>query len=259
MHFLLTLLGVIVGLFFMGSSVSQTVPSMILFLNIPGLEIILGGLIVITFISYSPYELLVIIKTTFGSYFSKKTKPEALIERFSNHAKLVMAKGYIGLEPEISKSDDCPIVKNALELIIAGYAKEDIRTISTNAAIEHIERMKDASRLMSIFGNASPGLGMIGTVIGLVVMLNNMGSDFSTVGPAMSIALLTTLYGVFLSTMFFIPIADKIAKQIEIEKIKYKIVIDGIWYLSEKRNYVYIKDALKSHQFLNGKLKDNEK
>lgn len=243
----------------MGRSLSQTVPNMTLFLNIPGLEIILGGLVIITFISYRPYELLVIIKTTIRSFISKNTKPEALIERFSNKAKVVMAKGHIGLKPDISKSNDCPIVKNALELMIDGYTKEDIRTISTNAAVEHIERMKDASRLMSILGNAAPGLGMIGTVLGLVVMLNNMGSDFSTIGPAMSIALLTTLYGGIFSTMFFLPMADKIGKQIEIEKAKYKIVIDGIWYLSEKRNYVYIKDALSSHQYVDGKSKDDEK
>jgi len=259
MHVLITLLGIIIGLFFMGRSVTQTVPSFALFLSIPGLEIIFGGLVVITFISYRPYELLVIIKTTIRSFIAKKISQEALIERFSNQAKLVMAKGYIGLEPEISKSNDCPIVKNALELIIAGYTKEDIHTINTNAAVEHIERMKDASRLMSILGNAAPGLGMIGTVLGLVVMLNNMGSDFSTIGPAMSIALLTTLYGGLFSTLFFLPMADKIGKQLEIEKAKYKIVIDGIWYLSEKRNYVYIKDALSSHQYLNGKLKDDEK
>lgn len=259
MSLLITLIGIIIGLFLMSYSVSQTVPTVTVFLNIPGLEIIFGGLVVITFITYKPNELFVMIKTTMSSFLSKEIDPETLITRFIKYAKLNMAHGYIGLEPEISKLDNCPIVKNALELMIAGYAKEDIQTISTNAAIEHIERMKASSRLMSIFGNAAPGLGMIGTVIGLVVMLHNMNGDMSTIGPAMAVALLTTLYGGLLSTLFFLPMADKIEKKLEVEKIKYKMVLDGILYLSEKRNYVYIKDALSSHQFFNGNLKDNEK
>lgn len=254
MSLLVGLFGIIIGLFFIGWSMMQMLPNIAMFISIPGLEIIFGGLIVITFIAYKPYDLLVIIKTAISSLFPKGIKTKSLIDRFTDQSKIIMSKSFVGLEPEISKLDDCPIVQNALELMIAGYSQEDIHTISRNAAIEHIDRMQDASRLMSILGSASPGLGMIGTVLGLVVMLNNMSDDFSSIGPSMSVALLTTLYGGFLSTLVFLPMADKIKKQLEVEKIKYKIVIDGIRCLSEKRNYVYVKDALNSHLFPRGRV-----
>jgi len=259
MSLLLGLVGIIFGLFLMGWSVEQTVPNIMLFVNLPGMGIIFGGLIVITFIAYKPYELIVIVKTTVVSFFTNKLSKEPLIERFTEHAKIIMSKGFLGLEPEVSKMHDCPIVANAIELMIAGYSKEDIQAISRNAIIEHIERLKDASRLMTILGHSAPGLGMIGTVLGLIVMLNNMGDDISSIGPAMAIALLTTLYGVFLSTLIFLPLSDKIKKQLDVEKTKYKIVIDGILYLNEKRNYVYVRDALNSHLFPSGKLDSNEK
>ena len=259
MGLILGLVGIIIGLFLMGWSIAQTVPDVILFINIPGLQIISGGLIVITFIAYKPFELMVILKTTVSSFFKNTLSTETLIERFTNQAKIVMSKGFLGLEPELSKMTDCPIVRNASELMIAGYSIEDIQAISQNSVIEHIERLKDAARLMTILGNAAPGLGMIGTVLGLIVMLNNMGDDMSSIGPAMAVALLTTLYGVFLSTLMFLPMSDKIKKQIEVEKTKYKIVIDGILYLSEKRNYVYVKDALNSHLFSNSNITNDEK
>jgi len=77
-------------------------------------------------------------------------------------------------------------------------------------------------------GKVSPAYGMIGTVVGLIAMLYNMGEDMSAIGPSMSIALITTLYGVLFATAIFNPFADKISRNMELQIINYRIDVEFI-------------------------------
>jgi len=100
---------------------------------------------------------------------------------------------------------------------------------------------------------------MIGTVVGLIAMLHNMGGDIASIGPSMSIALVTTLYGVALNMLIFTPLAEKTRRQLELLSVNYKIIIDGIVYLHEKRNYVFMRDALNAHLLPKYELQSDEK
>ena len=95
-------------------------------------------------------------------------------------------------------------------------------------------------------GDAAPAFGMIGTVIGLVAMMANM-DDPKTIGPAMAVALLTTLWGTFLSNVVFLPVADKLKYRSTTEKLKLTIGIDGVMAIQSGQNPRVVASVLSSY------------
>ena len=144
-------------------------------------------------------------------------------------------------------------------MLVAGYKKEDIKYIIENHTIERIDRLRDNVKLLKNLASYSPAFGMIGTVIGLIAMLHDMGDNIASIGPSMSVALITTLYGVAFNMLLFTPLAEKTRRQLELLIINYRIILDGIVYLHEKRNYVFMRDALNAHLLPKYKLQSDEK
>jgi len=244
---LMTFLGVAAGFVLVFFSINSIAPSMAIYYSLSGIGIIAGGLLAITFISYRSTGFVYLIATVWEILVNSIEKPKYVALRFTEYAKNVMQNGYIALEKELPKLEEQSIEKIALEMLIAGYSKEDLKYIIENNTIERLERLKDNAKLLKNLASYAPAFGMIGTVIGLIAMLHNMGSDISSIGPAMSIALITTLYGIALSMLIFTPLAEKLRKQYELEAVNFRIILDGITYLHEKRNYVFMRDALNAH------------
>lgn len=96
------------------------------------------------------------------------------------------------------------------------------------------------------FGDVAPAMGMIGTLIGLVAMLSNM-DDPKAIGPAMAVALLTTLYGAFLANVVALPIATKLANRSGEEKLNMSLVLDGIIGIADGQNPRVIESILKNY------------
>src|SRR5690606_39560300 len=90
-----------------------------------------------------------------------------------------------------------------------------------------LERLEEGKRIFKAMGDAAPAFGMIGTLVGLVQMLTTM-DDPSTIGPAMAVALLTTLYGALIANVVCLPIVDKLDAKFEDEEVNQTLVIDEI-------------------------------
>lgn len=100
--------------------------------------------------------------------------------------------------------------------------------------------------MFTAFGDVAPAMGMIGTLVGLVAMLSNM-DDPKSIGPAMAVALLTTLYGAILSNMVFFPIADKLSLRREQEKLNRRLIMDGVLAIQDGQNPRVIDSYLKNY------------
>jgi len=100
----------------------------------------------------------------------------------------------------------------------------------------------------------APSFGMLGTVVGLIAMLKSLSQDISQLGPNMALALTTTLYGVIFSAVFFGPMAEKVRRLGEDELINYEIIKRGAALLAERRNPVYVRDALNAFLVERAKL-----
>ena len=111
---------------------------------------------------------------------------------------------------------DDPFIKRGIRMIADGFSAEAIRASLERERDLDYERIDDGHKIFKAFGEAAPGMGMVGTLIGLVSMFGHM-DDPKKIGPGMAIALLTTLYGAVLSNVVFLPIADKLANRAEEE------------------------------------------
>lgn len=257
---LFTLLGFIAGMALMAISIDAISSNMIIYYSLPSLGIILGGLIISVFISYRSIGAMYLIQTIFEVLTRSVFLPKYIALRFTDYSKIVSKEGFVGLEKEIAKLDNSSqIEKSALEMLVAGYSKEDIKYIIENNTIERLDRLRDNVKLLKNLASYSPAFGMIGTVVGLIAMLHNMGDDIASIGPSMSVALITTLYGVALNMTIFTPLAEKTRRQLELLTVNYKIIIDGVVYLHEKRNYVFMRDALNAHLLPKYKIQSDAK
>ena len=107
----------------------------------------------------------------------------------------------------------------------------------------NLERLEDGQRIFKAIGDSAPAFGMIGTLVGLVQMLANL-ADPATIGPAMAIALLTTLYGALVANLIALPIADKLALKSKVEEVNQTLVLDGIMQIRDSKSPALIREML---------------
>ncbi len=148
----------------------------------------------------------------------------------------------LALESEIENVDD-PFIKKGILLAIDGIEPEVIQDIM-NAEIAAMEERHDKGRTILVkAGDYAPAWGMIGTLIGLVLMLNNLQNP-ETIGPSMAVALLTTFYGTLLANLIFIPMSGKLENKTDEEVFLKQIIIEGIIGVQSGQNPNILKEKL---------------
>lgn len=149
------------------------------------------------------------------------------------------------LEDEATKNKTLGgFLKYALTLLMNGYKEPDLRLfLGDFIESTHQRRMVPVTILHQMGGHA-PAFGMVGTLVGLVIMMSNMGSDPSKIGPAMAVALLATLYGVVAARFIFMPAATKTQQILEIERHRRYMQLEGIVLIAQKKPPLYVQDRL---------------
>jgi chemotaxis protein MotA len=131
-------------------------------------------------------------------------------------------------------------------MLIDGNSKEVVDTVLHKDLKATIDRHTWGAKVFSATADVAPAMGMIGTLIGLVQMLSNM-SDPKSIGPAMAVALLTTLYGAIIANMIAMPIADKLTLRKTDELRARSMCIDGVLAIQEGQNPRIIESMLKAY------------
>lgn len=204
---LATILGIIIsfGLVLMAILTSG---SIFIFIDVPSLMIVIGGTLGCCFTNYpigQVIRIIGIIKKTFA--FSLESA-DVTIARFMDYANKARKEGILALEGAVSQTSD-PFIAKGLQLIIDGMEADSVREVMELELASLQNRHQIGIDLLNTFATFAPAMGMIGTVIGLVQMLQNM-SDPSSIGPAMAVALLTTFYGAILANLIFTPLSGKL-------------------------------------------------
>lgn len=205
--------------------------SLLMFLNIPSILIVLGGTLAATLIRFTPGQFMEAIATSWRAIFPPKEMnalPE-LIDLTEDILKVTRRNGILAAE---NVEIDNRFYQETLQMLIDGYSEEAMHAYLQEQ--QHIFREK-AERAAAVFramGDAAPAFGMIGTLVGLIQMLANL-SDPNSIGPAMAVALLTTLYGAMLANMFALPVADKIESWAESERERMALISDAIHYIQQ--------------------------
>jgi len=224
---ILSAAGLVLGAIFMGSGLK-------IFINIPSLCIVMGGTIGVTLIAYPLKDFLSVIKVVQKALFTKNISATELISKFTDFAKITRKEGILALESEIKEVKD-EFLKKGVQLSIDGFEPQQIQNI-LDTEIDFVrDRHKLGADIFTTMGTFAPAMGMIGTLIGLVQMLQSM-DDPSTIGPAMAVALLTTFYGSLMANICFMPIAGKLKTRSKEEMLTREMTIQGIISLSNGDN-----------------------
>lgn len=220
-------IGLAIGMVFGALFMSGINPIAIFLSDIPSIILVFGGTIGVTIASSTMPAAInaikVLLKALMGGAASDPTENIKLLIDFADTAR---KEGLLALEPQLDKIDD-PFFKKGMEMAVDGTDPEDLRDQMTIDIDKTKARHKDGVAFFVTAAGFAPGMGMIGTVVGLVQMLGNL-SDPSSLGPSMAVAFLTTLWGAFLANFFFIPFSNKLKKLSAEEVASKEIVLEGI-------------------------------
>ena len=182
--------------------------SLWIFINIPGLLIVIGGTLATCFIKFTMEDIINSIRVAMKAFTVKIDPPEEIMEKMVSVAKVAKERGLMALESE--KPDD-EFAAKAFQFLADGFDEQQIKELLQKDINLTIQRHVTGRGVFKGMGGSAPAFGMIGTLIGLVQMLANMANP-QDIGPAMAVALLTTLYGALIANLVCLPLADKLAQ-----------------------------------------------
>ncbi len=239
---LATLLGLIGGLAFvvmamvLGGSIGM-------FVDITSILIVVGGSTFVVLMKFTIGQFFGATKIAGKAFMFKADEPEDLIAKIVEMADAARKGGFLALEEmEINNS----FMQKGIDLLVDGHDADVVRAALKKDIALTDERHTQGTGVFRAFGEVAPAMGMIGTLVGLVAMLSNM-DDPKSIGPAMAVALLTTLYGAILSNMVFFPIADKLALRRDQETLNRRLIMDGVLAIQDGQNPRVIDSYLKNY------------
>jgi len=214
-----------------------------IFLNLPSLLIVLGGSLLVVLMKFSLHQFFGAIKVASKAFTIKLEKIEELIPLIVDLAKTARKGGLLALE---GKEVENEFLKEGIRLLVDGHDSEVVKEMLVKEMQQTADRHRWGARVFTALGDVAPAMGMIGTLIGLVSMLSNM-DDPKAIGPAMAVALLTTLYGAMLANMVALPIADKLQlRKVEEGKVK-ALCLDALIAIQAGQNPRVIEAMLKTY------------
>jgi chemotaxis protein MotA len=219
--------------------------SFTLFINIQGLMIVAGGTLGATLINYPLGDVLRVFKVVKNALFHRKQTAQGIISGFVTLGGTARREGILALESSIDEVGD-DFMKKGLQLSIDGLEPASIKDILDTEIVSIQDRHKLGAEIFTTLGTFAPALGMIGTLIGLVQMLQRM-DDPSTIGPAMAVALLTTFYGALLANIVCLPIAGKLRNRSDEEVMMKELMTEGILSIAKGDNPRLLEQKLNAY------------
>lgn len=229
-------MGIIVAAIMMGGDFG-------LFVNVPSILIVFGGTFMVTLMKIPLSDFFRSFGVALKAFFNKLEDPAKLIEESVRLADVARKNGLLALENETVENE---FLQKGISLCVDGHDPALIRKMLSQDINMAIKRHEVGQTMWSSVGDMAPAMGMIGTLVGLVQMLANM-SDPASIGPAMAVALLTTLYGAVIANAFAIPLADKLALISEYERDTKSLIIETINGIQEGMNPKVLEALLNTY------------
>ncbi len=238
---LATLLGLLIAFGFIFGAIA-TGGSIVLFINVPSLLIVIGGSVAVVLMQFTLSQFFGAIKVALKAFFHKAVDAQELIEQAVVLANVARKEGMMALE---SQEIDNQFLNKGIQLCVDGHPPDLVRKMLSKDISLTIQRHETGQKIFKALGGVAPAMGMIGTLIGLVQMLANM-DDPKSIGPAMAVALLTTLYGAIIANAFALPLADKLALRSQEEKTNRTLILETISGIQEGMNPRVLEELLKA-------------
>ena len=248
---LATIIGIVLSIILVLAAIVMG-GSPIMFVNVPSALVVVGGTIGTTLMRNPLATVLGTFGVVMKAFTIKVPEPIPLITQIVQLCKQARKNGMLALE---NVDIDYAFLGKGVGLGVDGVEPDQIRSILETDIRSTVGRHKRGQEVLQGMGAAAPAFGMIGTLIGLVQMLASM-EDPSSIGPAMAVALLTTLYGAMLANVICLPLADKLKVRSQEEALSMMVCLEGVLGMVNGENPNQISQKLKS--FLAPKLREEE-
>ncbi len=213
------------------------------FIDYPSAAVVIGGAIATSCISLPVRSLLTTPKVVMTVFFPKTWELGPVITQLVEFAEIARREGILALESKTEELDD-PFTLLGIQMAVDGTDLEMMESILRSEIEAVAERHKPGKLLFDTLGRYAPAFGMIGTLMGLIIMLGNMDNP-DAIGPGMAVALITTLYGAVMSNLFCLPFADKLAFYSKRELELQEVILRGILSIQEGDNPRVLEQKLK--------------
>jgi chemotaxis protein MotA len=213
------------------------------FVDIPSIFIVLGGTFGATIVA-NPIERTKLVGKIFKAAFvSEQIDMIGLIQTLVSFAEKARREGLLALEEDAGQLDD-EFMRKSIQLVVDGTDPELVKSILDTDIGLLGERHNDNKGFLDSIAELGPAFGMLGTLIGLIQMLQNL-NDPSALGPGMAVALVTTFYGSILANMFAIPLGKKLAQNSAREVLSRELMVEGILSIQAGENPRIVEEKLK--------------
>ena len=235
---LLLATGLVLGSIFIGGGLGP-------FINVPSLMITVGGSFAAVLINFSLKKTLTTFSVVKNCFFFKLPTPNEIIDQFRDYATTARRDGLLALETVMEDITD-PFLKRGMEQVVGGTSREELAEGLENEVDQIDQRHSQGKKIIDAIAAAAPAFGMIGTLIGLVQMLNKL-DDPSQIGGGMAVALLTTLYGAVIANVFCVPLAGKLESRAHEETMVRELMITGLVSLVEGHAPRAVEERLQAY------------
>ncbi len=251
-----SIFGIIIAFAILWLSVVSTTENHMMYLNALGIMLVVGGTLSAAIITFSLSEA-----RSFGRTFVRAFMKPAMGRTDAINEVLSLAAGMRADSDHFRKTADAilhPFTRQSVQLVVEGLPPEEVRSILRQMVTEEYERDMADVGLFRVVSKYPPAFGLMGTLIGLIAMLQSMGNGadmLSNLGPHMSVALIATFYGIMVANMFLIPIAESAEKSADAESKTRQIVASGILMIIEKTPVILIRERLKGYLSIAEKIR----
>lgn len=215
------------------------------FIDYPSAAVVVGGAIAATCIALPLRSLLNMPKVLRKVFLNEPPDLHRLIAQLVEFSEIARRDGILALESKTEEIQD-PFILLGIQMAVDGTDAELMETILRCEMDAVAQRHKIGKSLMDTMGRYAPAFGMIGTLMGLIIMLGNM-DDPEAIGPGMAVALITTLYGAVISNLICLPFADKLAFYSKRELEAREIILKGILSIQDGDNPRVLEQRLQTY------------
>jgi chemotaxis protein MotA len=243
-----TTIGFLVGIALFVGAILRSTDNILMFMSLSSLIMVLGGTLANAFISYQGPYVLQALKHTWGIFAHAPTNETILVDEAKKivaWGRVVATQGQVALEDQFKKQGD-GFLRYGIRLVIDGHGPQTVRDLLTNRVDTMYRRAMRPVAILKNMASTAPAFGMIGTLVGLVIMLDGLGADASKLGTGLAMAMLTTLYGVLIARLIFQPAGDKTAQREEILHFRNCLMMEGFVMLAENQTASFIRDRISS-------------
>ena len=240
-----SILGLMIGGFVLIAAVFATAREPLMFLNLPGLALVVGGTFAATLTSYSLREIWAATRALLFDAGSDDRKDHLALKDIIRIAKVLNTDGPRAAEDSV-KTVQSPFLRTGLQLVIDGAPSDQVTEVLDwrIARIRaHGQAQADVFNVMAVY---APAFGMVGTLLGLVNMLREVGGGIDEIGASLSIALVTTFYGIVLANAFFKPLSVNLRRRAQDRLAILSVAQEALVILANQHSIAQLKYCLSS-------------